>query len=84
MFPFEDITRTLDARGYVTEKLAGRTFVQRRFVSADEQAQVLAQLREQGVDPTGKEADGHLHAEFFLSRPRTDAEKLPLDRLLAA
>ena len=84
MFPFEDITRTLDARGYVTEKLDGRTFVQRRFVSTDEQNQVLARLRERGVDPTGKEAAGHLHAEFYLSRPRQDAADLPLGQLLTA
>lgn len=84
MFPFEEIAQTLTARGYVTEKLAGRTFVQRRFISSDEQAQVLTRLREQGVDPTGKEADGHLHAEFYLSRPRQDAADLPLGQLLAA
>jgi len=84
MFPFDEIEETLKNWGYVTEKLEGHTFVQREFASADEQAQVLEQLREQGVDPKGKEAGGHLHAEFYLSRPMKDAAKIPIDRLLLA
>ena len=84
MFPFDEIEETLKNWGYVTEKLEGQTFVQREFASTDEQDQVLEQLREQGVDPKGKEAEGHLHAEFYLSRPLKDAAEIPIDRLLSA
>lgn len=84
MFPFDPIEQTLSEQGYVTEKLEGRTFVQRRFASAEEREQVLEQLSDLGIDPTGKEADGHLHAEFYLSRPVADAAEMPLDRLLTA
>ncbi len=41
LFPFDAIEDSLNDWGYVTEKLEGRTFVQRRFVSAEEQEQVL-------------------------------------------
>jgi len=84
MFPFDAIEETLKERGYVTEKLAGRTFVQREFASAAEQEQVLEQLREIGIDPTGKETEGYLLAEFYLSRPIEDVAEFPIDRLVAA
>ncbi len=84
MFPFDEIEATLKDWGYVTEKLEGQTFVQREFASADEQEQVLEQLHEQGVDPKGKEAGGHLHAEFYLSRPAQDVAEIAIDRLLSA
>ncbi len=80
MFPFEPIEETLDERGYVTEKLEGHTFVQRQFASAEEQEQVLEQLREQGIDPTGKEAEGHLLAEFYLSRPANEGGGAPIEQ----
>lgn len=81
MFPFDDIANMLGDRGYVTEKLQGHTFVQRRFASSEEQEQVLEQLRELDIDPTGKESEGHLLAEFYLSRPRADARREPLEQL---
>jgi SAM-dependent methyltransferase len=84
MFPFETIEETLNDWGYVTEKFEGRTFDQRRFASTDEQGEVLEQLREQGIDPTGKETEGHLLAEFFLSRPVNEVAGAPLGQLLAA
>lgn len=84
MFPFDAIEETLEERGYVTEKLEGQTFVQREFVSAEEQAQVLEQLRDQGIDPTGKETEGYLLAEFYLSRPKEDAAQFPINRAVAA
>ena len=84
LFPFDVIEATLKDWGYVTEKFEGHIFVQRRFASADEQEQVLEQLRDQGIDPTGKEADGHLVAEFYLSRPAKDVANLPVARLLTA
>ena len=82
MFPFDQIEETLKDWGYVTEKLEGRTFVQRNFASASEQEQVLEHLRDQNINPTGKETDGQLHAEFYLSRPAKDAANMPINRLL--
>jgi hypothetical protein len=84
LFPFNAIEETLNDSGYVTEKFEGRTFVQRRFASAEEQEQVLEQLHDHGIDPTGKEAEGHLLAEFYLSRPMTDAAEVPIKCLLPA
>lgn len=84
LFPFDAIEETLNERGYVTEKLEGQAFVQRRFASATEQEQVLGQLRDRGVDPIGMEAEGHLLAEFYLSRPASDAADVPIKRLLSA
>lgn len=84
MFPFDTIAETLKDWGYVTEKLDGRTFVQRRFASTEEQDQVIEQLRERGVDPAGKETEGHLLAEFYLSRPADEAAGTPIGPLLAA
>lgn len=83
MFPFDAIEETLKNAGYVTEKLKGQTFVQREFASSEEQEQVLEQLREQGIDPTGKETEGHLLAEFYLSRPKEDAAQFPIKQLIA-
>ncbi|MCG8592894.1 MAG: hypothetical protein MI785_00765, partial [Kiloniellales bacterium] len=83
LFPFDPIAAMLSDWGYVTEKLEDRTFKQRRFVSEGEREQVLQQLREQGVDPAGKEAEGHLHAEFYLSRPAVDAKGASVETLLA-
>lgn len=84
LFPFDAIATSLDKWGYITEKLEHQTFFQREFASDDEQEQVLGQLRDQGVDPTGKEADGHFLAEFYLSRPMKDVAELPIERLLQA
>ncbi|NQV21596.1 MAG: hypothetical protein HQ511_09290 [Rhodospirillales bacterium] len=84
LFPFDAIAKSLEKWGYVTEKLEDQTFFQREFASEEEQEQVLAQLRDRGVDPTGKEAEGHFLAEFYLSRPMKDAAEMPIERLLQA
>jgi len=83
MFPFDSIEETLNDWGYVTEMLEARTFDQRRFASADEQEQIIDQLRTQGIDPTGKETEGHLMAVFYLSRPANEVAKAPIEQLLA-
>ncbi|QIS19827.1 class I SAM-dependent methyltransferase [Nocardia terpenica] len=74
MFSFEPIAERLAELGYRTERRPG-TFRQRRFASADEQDQVLNTLSANGIDPTGLEADGWLHAQLYLSvldaHPRT-------------
>ena len=84
LFPFDPIEETLDDWGYVTEKLENRTFVQRQFASSDEREQVLEQLSENGIDPSGMETEGHLLAEFYLSRPANEAAQISIERLLAA
>jgi predicted TPR repeat methyltransferase len=84
MFPFDSIEETLNDWGFVTEKLKDRTFVQRNFASVEEQEQVKDKLREQGIDPTGKETEGKLLAEFYLSRMATEAAETPIERLLPA
>ncbi len=81
MFPFDAIEQTLSDWGYVTEKLEGHSFVQRKFASAQEQEQVLEQLQEQGIDPNGKETEGNLLAEFYLSRPAQEVSAAPLAQL---
>lgn len=83
MFPFEPIEQALQEANYVTEKLADRTFAQRRCVSAEERDQVLKQLAEQGLTPTQEEVDGVLIAEFYLSRPAAEVAARPLADLAA-
>jgi len=84
MFPFDAIEDTLRHWGYVTEKLENRTFAQREFATAEEQAEVLEQLCEIGIDPTGMEDQRHLLAEFYLSRPKEQVERTPLEELFAS
>jgi len=84
LFPFDPIEATLDDWGYVTEKLESRTFVQRRFESSAERKQVLEQLRENGIDPSGMETEGHLLAEFYLARRANEAAEIAIERLLPA
>ena len=83
LWAFEPIEEALSDWGYVTEKLEDRTFKQRRFVSDEEREQVLQRLRERGIDPSGKEAEGHLHTEFYLSRPADEIGQVSLTTLLA-
>ncbi len=73
MFDYEKISQTLARHSLVTEKLNGATFVQRRYRDLAEQEQSIAALDARGIDPAGKEADGLLHAELFVSRPEISA-----------
>ncbi len=82
MFDYGPVAKMLDARGYTTEKLSGRTFRQRRFSGEDEQSHVEKILQARGLDTEGFEANGHYLAEFYLSRPKDDAAKLPLRAFL--
>jgi hypothetical protein len=79
---YKRIAKTFAHYGLTTEKLPGRTFRQRRFASDDERHYVLHELAGLGIDPTGKEADGWYHANFYLSYPAE--RKLPsLHQLVA-
>jgi hypothetical protein len=83
MFSYRSIENALARHGYVTERLEGVTFVQRRFHSASETEETLSVLQRQGVDPAGREAEGLLHAEFFLSRPEAEVAEAPLGRVVS-
>ena len=78
---YDDISDVLSSFGLVTEKLAGRTFTQRRFTGAEEREYVLEELAGMDVDSTGREDTGWYHANFYLSRPVQDAS-IPLETLL--
>lgn len=82
MFSYDQVQETLGEFGLDTEKVDNISFQQRRFVSQEEQDQVISRLEELGVDPTEKEADGHYYADFFFSRPRGEAEAVGLDEIL--
>jgi hypothetical protein len=82
MFDYDPIAQQLERAGLVTEKLRSAAFVQRRFQDEDEAKQVNDMLRGKGIDPTGLESDGLLYAELYVSRPRDQVEKLPLDWLV--
>lgn len=72
MFPFSGIESVLDRFGYVTEKLEGETFLQRRFASSEEQEHVIDRLGDLGIDAEGLESEGWYHAEAFISFPAGD------------
>ncbi|MBL1073907.1 class I SAM-dependent methyltransferase [Nocardia sp. 2] len=80
MFSFEPIATELRALGYRTQRLPG-AFRQRRFASPAEQSQVLNTLEANGIDTAGRESDGWLYAQLYLSRPAlnlpTDHEDIP-------
>lgn len=69
MFPFEPIADCLAGFGYETTPV-DRLFKQRRFISDEEQSQVLDTLSAMGIDSRGLEADGWFYAQPFVSRPR--------------
>lgn len=83
-FPFNAIETSLSKWGYVTEKLEDRTFFQRKFASESEQDQIVGKLVELGIDPGGKEANGNLVAELYLSHPSDTAGQLELDDVMSA
>lgn len=78
---YEAISEVLSEYGLVTERLAGHTFTQRRFLDTTEREYVLEELAAMDVDTAGKEETGWYHADFYLSRPTEDA-KVPLEALL--
>ncbi len=80
MFPFTGIESVLEGFGYVTQKVEDRTFLQRRFASAEEQERVLQRLAALGIEPQGLESDGWYHAEAFISCPAEEYAGLCLGR----
>lgn len=82
MFDYAPIAKTLAERSYVTERLGGRLFRQRRFASREEQDHVLRVLAGRGLETKGLESEGYYLAEFFLSRPAGDAQAQPIGQIL--
>jgi SAM-dependent methyltransferase len=82
MFPYEEMATALESYGLVTERLAGATFVQRRFRDVEEFRQSLALLEKRGIDTTGLEAEGRFQAELFVSRPAPEARAAPLSEIV--
>lgn len=82
MFPYERMAAALEQYGLVTERLAGATFVQRRFRDVEEFQRSLAVLADLGVDTDGFEADGRFHADLFVSRPAADVSATPLGEIV--
>lgn len=78
MFPFDSLAATFAKRGLVTERLAGATFIQRRFRDAEEFESSLSTLAALGIDATGLESEGLFHADLILSRPEADVRANPL------
>lgn len=82
MFPYDALAATLAEYGLVTERLAGATFVQRRFRDVEEFTKTLARLAERGIDTTGFESEGRFQAELYVSRPEADVMSAPLGDLV--
>jgi hypothetical protein len=82
MFPYDSFAGLFEKHGLVTERLASAVFVQRRFRDLPEFERSLAQLGALGIDTSAVEADGLLHAELYVSRPRSDVQAAPLDSIV--
>jgi hypothetical protein len=78
---YDPIAAALAGFGLVTEKLATRTFPQRRFTDAEEQRAALKRIDALGLSAAGKEGTGYYHAELFVSRPAAEAA-VPIAELL--
>ncbi len=83
MFDYAPISKALATSRLATEKFSGATFVQRRFRDRGECEQTLAALEARGVDPAGKESEGLLHAELFVSRPEASISAAPLTDIVS-
>jgi len=82
MFPYDAIVEELAKHGLVTERLAGATFVQRRFRDVEEFTHCLSNLEKLGVETAGLESEGRFQAELFVSRPREDVQAAPLGEIV--
>jgi hypothetical protein len=74
---------TASYHGLATERLEGVTFPQRRFRDKTEAEEVLRLLKTRGVDPAGKESEGHYHADLFVSRPTADVKRVGLREIVS-
>jgi hypothetical protein len=82
-YDYGPIAAALAEYGLVTER-SDLTFAQRIFRDQAEQQWAISNVLAIGLDPTGLESDGHLYANFYLSRPAAEAKQRPLPELVAA
>lgn len=75
--PFDPIEDSLRELGYDIERV-DNLFRQRRFVSDEEQAQVVDGLHAAGIDPGGLEDTGWFYAQLHLCRPRAAQRSVDL------
>jgi len=83
MFPYDQIAKTLARYGLETEKFEGATFVQRRFNDRSEMEAAVSAVEALGIDTQGHETEGVYHADLYVSRPRAEIERLPLQKLIS-
>lgn len=83
MFGYDQIADTLAQNGLETEKFDGATFVQRRFATRNEMEATVQAVEGRDLDTRGHEAEGLFHADLFLSRPRTEVARQPLNQLIS-
>ncbi len=83
MFRYEPIADVLCEAGYVTRKLEGALFPQRRFATTEERTAATEAIQQLGLEPEPELETDRYYAEFFLSQPKDEAETVPLDRLAA-
>lgn len=81
MFPIDEIAAMLRMRGYSVYRMLGSTFLQRRFAGKEEAREVLGRLKGLAIDPTGYEADGWYHAEFYFAWRADETAALPIPGL---
>lgn len=83
MFPYDEIESTLGTLDLETERFEAATFVQRRFANFEEMEATIKAVEERGLDPRGRESDGLFHADLFISRPRAEIERRPIQKLVS-
>ncbi|MCW2093418.1 UNVERIFIED_ORG: SAM-dependent methyltransferase [Rhodococcus erythropolis] len=81
---YDRIAEALEAYGLVTHRLEGVVFPQRRFSSKSEEAGARREIEARGIDTTGLEDTGRYYADFYLSRPASEAALFPIDEVLGA
>lgn len=82
MFPYDKIAASLTRYGLETEKFEGATFVQRRFVNREEMEAAVKAVEACGIDTRSHETEGVYHADLYVSRPRAEIERLPIQQLV--
>ncbi|RGP76812.1 methyltransferase type 12 [Fusarium longipes] len=82
MVPYDNVAATLREYGLETEKLPGVVLRQRRFASAQEQADIISDVAARGLNTSGFEDQGYLCAEVYISRPAADVMRPPVADLV--
>lgn len=76
MFDPEPIARTFSKAGYKFVRVPGICLRQRAFDGDRELNETLDLLHRRGVDPKGRETEGHLYADLFAAAPEKDLDAL--------